>query len=165
MSDLTKTTSASEAGVLHVEIKSAAEAGDDTILHGRPQEIRSRALAAALAAENPRPFRKSLLKLYMCLFFAYMCSSTTGFGRSSEDLALYFTDCFDRWQYFRVVGDDQMALMRQLIPSSGLSAEPDFKKYFNLTPANQGLTVAMYTIGQITACLVAGPIADIYGRR
>jgi hypothetical protein len=78
MSDIDK---AAAAGAQHVEIK-AFDAIKDYGSHprGRTEEIRSRALAAALAEENPRPFRKSFLKLYLCLFFAYMCSSTTGFG-------------------------------------------------------------------------------------
>lgn len=46
-------------------------------------EIRSRALAAALAQEQPRPFRKSFLKLYLCLAVAYMCSSTNGFDANT----------------------------------------------------------------------------------
>jgi len=83
MSDIGKTTSAFKAGAQHVEIKPATEVEDDSLLQGRPQQIRSRALAAALAEENPKPFRRSFLKLYMCLFFAYMCSSTTGFGKSA----------------------------------------------------------------------------------
>ncbi|KAN0117785.1 general substrate transporter [Hyaloscypha variabilis] len=60
-------------------------------------EIRSRALAAALAQERPRPFRKSFLRLYLCLAVAYMCSSTNGFdantfgGLSAEkNFATYF---------------------------------------------------------------------------
>jgi len=81
MSDIDK---AAATGAQHVEIKPSVEAveDDDVRPRGRTQEIRSRALAAALAEENPRPFRKSFLKLYVCLFFAYMCSSTTGFGES-----------------------------------------------------------------------------------
>jgi len=81
MSDVDK---AAATGAQHVEIKSFADGVEDDGLRprGRTQEIRSRALAAALAEENPRPFRKSFLKLYLCLFFAYMCSSTTGFGES-----------------------------------------------------------------------------------
>jgi hypothetical protein len=46
-------------------------------------EIRSRALAAALAQEQPRPFRKSFLRLYLCLGVAYMCSSTNGFDANT----------------------------------------------------------------------------------
>jgi hypothetical protein len=33
--------------------------------------------------ENPRPFRKSFIKLYLCLFVAYMCSSTNGFDANT----------------------------------------------------------------------------------
>jgi len=70
----------------------------------RAVEIRSRALAMALAEENPRPFRKSFLRLYLCLAVAYMCSSTNGFDANTF---------------------------------GGLSAEPDFAKYFGLTPKKQ----------------------------
>lgn len=102
MSDLSKTTSASKAGAQHVEIKPAAEVADDSLLYGRPQQIRSRALAVALAEENPKPFRRSFLKLYMCLFFAYMCSTTTGFGESEVTTYNTCTNPSDRWQYFWV---------------------------------------------------------------
>jgi hypothetical protein len=44
---------------------------------------RNVALAEALAIENARPFRKSFIKLYMCLFVAYMCSSTNGFDANT----------------------------------------------------------------------------------
>lgn len=46
-------------------------------------EVRSRALATALAQEDPRPFRKSFCKLYLCLAVAYMCSSTNGFDANT----------------------------------------------------------------------------------
>ena len=48
-----------------------------------PVVVRSRALAAALAHEQPRPFRKSFLRLYACLAVAYMCSSTNGFDANT----------------------------------------------------------------------------------
>lgn len=48
-----------------------------------PVVVRSRALAAALAHEQPRPFRKSFLRLYLCLAVAYMCSSTNGFDANT----------------------------------------------------------------------------------
>jgi hypothetical protein len=44
---------------------------------------RNAAFAEALALENPRPFRKSFIKLYLCLFVAYMCSSTNGFDANT----------------------------------------------------------------------------------
>ena len=47
----------------------------------------------------------------------------------------------------------------------GLSAKPDFAKYFSLTPANNGAVVALYVVGQVTGCLFAGPFADRYGRK
>ncbi len=49
----------------------------------RSTGARSMAFAEALALENPRPFRKSFLKLYLCLFVAYMCSSTNGFDANT----------------------------------------------------------------------------------
>jgi MFS family permease len=47
----------------------------------------------------------------------------------------------------------------------GLSAEPNFAKYFNLTPANNGAVVVLYVVGQLTACLFAGQLSDFFGRR
>ena len=47
------------------------------------KRIRSVALAEALAYENPRPWRKSFIRLYMCLAVAYMCSSTNGFDANT----------------------------------------------------------------------------------
>ncbi|KAL1962654.1 hypothetical protein VTN77DRAFT_9288 [Rasamsonia byssochlamydoides] len=54
--------------------------------------VRSVALAEVLAQENPRPFRKSFLKLYLCLAVAYMCSTTNGFDANTfeHDFATYF---------------------------------------------------------------------------
>lgn len=49
--------------------------------------------------------------------------------------------------------------------AGGLSAEPDFGKYFDLTPANYGAVVALYLVRQLSGCLFAGPLADMYGRR
>ena len=60
---------------------------DDKLEHNatiaRSTGARSMALAEALALENPRPFRKSFLKLYLCLLVAYMCSSTNGFDANT----------------------------------------------------------------------------------
>lgn len=56
---------------------------------GKEEEViastgaRNAAFAEALAFENPRPFRKSFIKLYLCLFVAYMCSSTNGFDANT----------------------------------------------------------------------------------
>jgi MFS family permease len=52
-----------------------------------------------------------------------------------------------------------------LTRTGGLSAEPNFANYFNLTPANNGAVVALYVVGQLSGCLLAGPLADMYGRR
>ncbi|OAA55496.1 General substrate transporter [Niveomyces insectorum RCEF 264] len=114
----------------HVE----SAAGDEGTKSGpdSPGRNGSTALAMALAEENPRPFRKSFLKLYLCLAVAYMCSSTNGFDANTF---------------------------------GGLSAEPEFARYFNLTAQNNGAVVALYVVGQITGCLFAGPLSDRYGRR
>ena len=45
--------------------------------------VRSVALARALAEEQPRPFRRSFLRLYLCLAVAYMCSATNGFDANT----------------------------------------------------------------------------------
>jgi hypothetical protein len=47
------------------------------------ERVRSVALAEALAYENPRPFRRSFIRLYLCLVVAYMCSSTNGFDANT----------------------------------------------------------------------------------
>ncbi len=117
-----------EAPPEHVESRSPDKLDQAAAATG----FRSVALAEALALENPRPFRKSFLRLYLCLFVAYMCSSTNGFDANTF---------------------------------GGLSAEPDFANYFNLTPANNGAVVVLYVVGQLSGCLLAGPLADMYGRR
>lgn len=40
-------------------------------------------MQAALLRENPRPFRKSFLKLYGCIFVGYLCSATNGFDSNT----------------------------------------------------------------------------------
>ena len=40
-------------------------------------------MQAALLKENPRPFRKSFLKLYCCIFVGYLCSATNGFDSNT----------------------------------------------------------------------------------
>ncbi|KAL7807437.1 general substrate transporter [Trichoderma gracile] len=47
----------------------------------------------------------------------------------------------------------------------GLSAIPQFTKYFGITTQNQGLVAALYVIGNIAGSFVAGPCSDTYGRR
>jgi hypothetical protein len=65
---------------IDVEHKESAHLADAV---AAPIEVRSKALAAALAQEQPRPFRKSFLRLYLCLAVAYMCSSTNGFDANT----------------------------------------------------------------------------------
>jgi hypothetical protein len=52
---------------------------DTTSALAKAVEVRSR----ALAQEQPHPFRKSFLRLYLCLAVAYMCSSTNGFDANT----------------------------------------------------------------------------------
>jgi hypothetical protein len=40
-------------------------------------------MQAALLKENPRPLRKSFLKLYCCIFVGYLCSATNGFDANT----------------------------------------------------------------------------------
>lgn len=47
----------------------------------------------------------------------------------------------------------------------GLSAIPQFTKYFGITTQNQGLVAALYVIGNIAGSFFAGPCSDTYGRR
>ncbi|KAL7932838.1 general substrate transporter [Trichoderma chlorosporum] len=47
----------------------------------------------------------------------------------------------------------------------GLSAIPQFTKYFGITTKNQGLVAALYVIGNIAGSFFAGPCSDTYGRR
>jgi hypothetical protein len=47
-------------------------------------------MQAALLRENPRPFRKSFLKLYGCIFVGYLCSATNGFD--SNTFGTYLND-------------------------------------------------------------------------
>lgn len=45
--------------------------------------IRDSRMTAAILAENPRPFRKSFLNLYVCIFVGYLCSATNGFDANT----------------------------------------------------------------------------------
>ncbi|TFB00386.1 Lactose permease, partial [Trichoderma ghanense] len=47
----------------------------------------------------------------------------------------------------------------------GLSALPQFTKYFGINTQNQGLVAALYVFGNIAGSFVAGPCSDTYGRR
>lgn len=40
-------------------------------------------MQAALLEDNPRPLRKSFLKLYLCIFVGYLCSATNGFDSNT----------------------------------------------------------------------------------
>ena len=131
-----------------VEQQETKVASKNTSSHASAVETRSRALATALAEKQPTPFRKSFLKLYLCLAVAYMCSSTNGFDANTFGKAVYHFWC----------------ILPQTIPG-GLSAKPDFAKYFSLTPTNNGAVVALYVVGQVTGCLFACHFADRYGRK
>jgi hypothetical protein len=37
----------------------------------------------ALAQEKPKPLRKSFLRLYACIFVAYLCCATNGFDANT----------------------------------------------------------------------------------
>ena len=73
-------TEADRVKVVPLEhVEDVKEDGKDVEIAG----VRSIALAQALAEEQPRPFRRSFLKLYLCLAVAYMCSSTNGFDANT----------------------------------------------------------------------------------
>jgi MFS family permease len=119
------------------------ETADATSTLARAAEVRSR----ALAQEQPHPFRKSFLRLYLCLAVAYMCSSTNGFDANTFGTRLPF------------ISESSLTTL------GGLSAEKNFPTYFDLTPPNNGAVVALYVVAQITGCLFAGPFADRFGRK
>jgi MFS family permease len=123
------------------------ETADATSTLARAVEVRSRALAAALAQEQPHPFRKSFLRLYLCLAVAYMCSSTNGFDANTFGTRL------------PLISESSLTTL------GGLSAEKNFATYFDLTPANNGAVVALYVVGQITGRLFTGPFAYRFGRK
>lgn len=73
---------ATEPTIVKIDVEHRETAdGKSTLV--RAVEVRSRAFAAALAQEQPHPFRKSFLRLYLCLAVAYMCSSTNGFDANT----------------------------------------------------------------------------------
>ncbi|OAL39816.1 hypothetical protein AYO20_00728 [Fonsecaea nubica] len=45
--------------------------------------IHASRMEEALLQEKPRPLRKSFLKLYACIFIAYLCSATNGFDANT----------------------------------------------------------------------------------
>ncbi|TFK50630.1 general substrate transporter [Heliocybe sulcata] len=47
----------------------------------------------------------------------------------------------------------------------GLFALDTFTTYFGITTSNQGLIAALYVIGNVAGCFVAGQISDKFGRR
>ncbi|KIH88827.1 hypothetical protein SPBR_06851 [Sporothrix brasiliensis 5110] len=109
------------------------EEDSHSLKHATTQNIMTESrMQAALLRENPRPFRKSFLKLYGCIFVGYLCCATNGFDSNTF---------------------------------GGLSAIPQFTKYFGITTKNQGLVAALFVIGNIAGSLFAGPCADKYGRK
>ncbi|KAK5127320.1 hypothetical protein LTR08_004359 [Meristemomyces frigidus] len=46
-------------------------------------KMRQSRMTGALLAENPRPFRKSFLKLYLYIFVGYLYSATNGFDANT----------------------------------------------------------------------------------
>jgi MFS family permease len=123
------------------------ETADATSTPARAVEVRSRALAAALAQEQPHPFRKGFLQLYLCLTVAYMCSSTNGFDANTFGTRLL------------LISESSLTTL------SKQSAGENFATYFDLTPANNGAVVAPCAVGQITGCLFTCPFADRFGRK
>lgn len=61
----------------HEEPQKDVEYGDEGLsTHGqRMQE--------ALKRDNAKPFRKSFLKMYLCIFVGYLCSATNGFDSNT----------------------------------------------------------------------------------
>lgn len=47
----------------------------------------------------------------------------------------------------------------------GLFAMDTFTNYFGINSNNQGLVAALYVVGNVAGCFIAGPCADTYGRR
>ncbi|OZJ02363.1 hypothetical protein BZG36_04479 [Bifiguratus adelaidae] len=68
-----------------VDIEHLENTGDVKDIHVQAQEedICDSRMELALLEENPRPFRKSFLKLYACIFVGYLCSATNGFDANT----------------------------------------------------------------------------------
>jgi sugar porter (SP) family MFS transporter len=58
---------------------------NDDMLKGQVEErqVFSAAMAEALAKDPPRPYSKSMIKLYLILCVGYMCSATSGFDANT----------------------------------------------------------------------------------
>ncbi len=78
-------------GIHHEE-----EAQDDAVLEAIMPESR---MEAALLRENARPFRKSFLKLYGCIFVGYLCSATNGFDANTFGGSLFGNDIYHVLKY------------------------------------------------------------------
>lgn len=102
----------------------------------------------ALAQENPKALRKSFLRLYACIFVAYLCCATNGFDANT---------------FGNVTSP--LYVPELTFSSGGLSAMPGFVSYFGINKNNQGLVAALYVIGNVAGSFVAGPCSDKYGRR
>ena len=90
------------------------------------QGVRASRMEEALAQENPQPLRKSFLKLYACIFVAYLCCATNGFDANTfgNYLQIYW------WRSANSI-------------LGGLSAMPGFVDYFGINSGNQGLVAAL----------------------
>lgn len=72
--------------VKHASVKYGLEHTEDiNVMTASPTqgEMGSKPLGTALDHENAHPFRKSFLRLYLCLSVAYMCSATNGFDANT----------------------------------------------------------------------------------
>lgn len=47
------------------------------------QRLHASRMEEALLHENPNPWRKSLLRLYACIFVGFLCSATNGFDANT----------------------------------------------------------------------------------
>ncbi|KZT12891.1 general substrate transporter [Laetiporus sulphureus 93-53] len=65
-------------------------------------------LAAVLAKEKPRPWSRSMIKLYLIVFVAYLCSATNGFDSNTFGGASAMTSFED---YFSVHGGSKQGLI------------------------------------------------------
>ena len=68
--------------ISHSEDVGRQQVGQDAGIRGTARIHASR-MEEALLQEKPRPLRKSLLKLYACIFVAYLCSATNGFDANT----------------------------------------------------------------------------------
>lgn len=70
--------------------------------NARPGRARIHAsrMEEALLQEQPRPLRKSFLKLYACIFVAYLCSATNGFDANTFGMCQVSVQTFRRLKGF-----------------------------------------------------------------